>query len=643
MAGRFAQARADGSYRPGTAGGQSISPAELVAALSAFGGGARTGADGQMQGGAVLYDSAGQPLPFTAFRSSIDGGPGTPIQPRDTDPSRPPREFQFSPGWNLIPTPRGEGKMARFDELRALSMACWQFRVAVNYRKKQVRAKRWEVSVIGDKTPATKKKNQKDIDRVTSFLKRPNRVDGLRFGEWIGQLLEEIMTVDAAPLFHHMAKNGKDLYALVQIDGATIKQLIDEFGHVVGFQQVLYGYPATQYPTYDPTMKQAVVRDANDLAGRITYIVTNPTVDNVYGTSTLEQLRPIVDLAIRRTARQLSWYTDGTVPDSFIESPDGWTPDQIRQMQQIFNELYSGNDKLRAGMVVLPHGANYEAAKPFLYSKDESQEIISIISANEGIPLGIFTSQTNRATSEMQRDDAQDTGLKPHLLTLKDALDDVVQGALDAPELEFNWIDSQAGNEWETTQSKALYVSSGLRTVDEIRAGDGLDPLPEPEPAPAPIIMAHPGAIGPDGKPLPVAPGAPAPHAGAPPPPAPPKAGPKPPAADEAAQKAELGAWERFSRKRLEKGKHASTFVPSALSEDVAGLVVRGLAAASTDTQIRAVFAGAREAVEKKKTTASKAKQFQDAIAESVKRTLAHQKASLLTRAAHVLPKEEAA
>lgn len=588
MAGRFAQARADGTYRPGSAGGQLISPAELVAAMSAFGGGARSGANGQLQGGAVLYDSTGEPLPFTAFRSGIDGGPGTPIQPRDTDPSRPPREFQFSPGWNLIPTPRGEGGMARFDELRALAMACSYFRIAVNYRKKQIRGLRWEISPKDAKTPAAKKKYQKDIDRVTAFFRRPNRVDNLRFGEWIGQALEELLTVDATVFFKYPAKNGKDLHSLVQIDGATIKQIIDEFGHVTGYQQILYGYPATQYPTYDPTTKTAIVLGEKQLAGRIAYIVTNPSVNNVYGTSTLEQLRPTIDVAIRRTARQLSWYQDGTVPDSFIEAPDAWVPDQIRQMQTIFDELYSGNEKLRAGMTVLPGGANYTPAKPFAYSKEEEEAIISMICANEGIPRSIFVSTTNRATGEMQRDESQDTGLKPLKGTLKDALDEFIELDQDAPDLEFTWVDTPAGNEWELAQAKALYVTSGIKTADEIRAEDGMDPLPEPDPAPA--ITLVPPLPGQQQPAVAGAPGKPAPKPGVP-------VAPK----DDAAQKAELGTWERFARKRLEKGKHAAAFISTALPEDVSGLVVRGLAAAGTDAQVRAVFESARALIEKKK------------------------------------------
>jgi hypothetical protein len=610
--GRFADARRDGTYYSGDRGpkgfsARPVTPAEMVAAQTAFGGGARPGAPGA-QSAALLYDADGHELSFDAFSSPIDGGPGWPIQPRITDASRPPREFAYPIGWNLIPGPRTEDGSLGFDQLRALSLACWQYRVAVNYRKKQVRGIRWEVTPKDAKTPAAKAKFQKDIDRVQAFFRKPNKIDGLGFNEWVGQIVEEMLVVDAVPMFKYPDKAG-NLYALVQIDGATIKILIDQFGHYVGYQQILYGYPATQYPTYDPATRSAVIRDADELSGRLDYITTNPSVTNVYGTSTLEQLTPTINIAIARTARQLSWYTDGTVPDSFIEAPEGYTVAQIKQLQQLYTTLYSGNNALRSGMTVLPPGAKYTPAKPFAFSKEESEEIISIICANEGVSRSIFISQTNRATAEIQRDDASDTGLRPIINTLKDYLDRIIEDGFGLPDLEMNPIEKTAGNEWEQAQSKALYVSSGLRTVDEVRAEDGLDPLPESKPTP--LALAPPLAPGQ------APPGAPVSSK--------PKGKPGQPDQDsqdatDNAAKSELSTWERFARNRIAKGKHAAPFVASVLPEDVADLVIRGLKTASTDTQVRAVFTEAREAIEKKK-----ANPLRDARKKAATRHLADQ------------------
>lgn len=621
---RFADARAAGTYTPGTMGAtRSVTPAEMVAAMSAWSGPTRSGANGQPQKPALLYDADGHELSYESFRSPFDGGPGFPIQPRLTDPGRPPRETQGVPGWNLIVTPRGEGGMPLFSELRALALACWQYRVAVDYRKKKTRGKKWEIVPVGDKTPKARKAAQADIDRVTAFWRNPNRKDpGTRFGEWVAQAVEEIEITDALVFYKYPDKIGK-LYALVQIDGATIKPLIDEFQHVVGYQQILWGYPATQYPTYDPTTKTAIVRSAAELDGRLAYIVTNPSVTNVYGSSTLEQLRPIINLAIRRTIRQLSWYTDGTVPDSFIESPDGYTVNQIKELQSLYRDVYSGNDALRAGMTVLPHGANYLPAKPFQFSKDESEEIVSIICADKGIPRSIFTSQTNRATAEVQGDDAIDIGQKPQDGVLKDFIDEITQGDLEAPDLEFTWIDTKTGDELKAAQAKQLSVGGvAWVTVDELRADDGREPMPEAEKPEAKaakmaeIMAAH--------KPEPGVPS-------------------KKPTGDEAAvapnEKAvgdELAEWRRFALKRVEKSKHTAAFECAAIGTTLQRFVEAGLKKAACADDVRAVF-------EKAAGIAAKRRAHEKAMTAAVGAMFTHQKDALLRHAKNVLPAVEVA
>jgi hypothetical protein len=452
---------------------------------------------------------------------------------------------------------------------------------------------------------------------VTAFFQRPNPVDGLRFGEWIGQAVEEILTVDACPFFKYPAKDGS-LHALVQIDGATIKPLIDEYAHVVGYQQILYGYPATQYPSYDPTLKRAVIRDADELAGRIAYIITNPNVTNVYGTSTLEQLRPTINVAIRRTARQLSWYQDGTVPDSFIEAPEGYTVDQIKQLQSLYTDLYAGNDALRAGMTVLPPGANYLPAKPFAFSKDESEEIISIICANEGIPRSIFVSQTNRATAEEQGNDAQDVGQKPIDGVLKDFLDDVIEHDLGAPDLGFEWVDERSGDQLKAAQAKQIACGGTWRTVDEIRADDGLDPMPEdekPEAKAAKMAEIMGAQKKPGEKP---AFGGKAPDEK------------KPEPDQEKAVLDELGEWKRFALKRIEKSKHTAAFETEAVSEVVRRFVVASLEKAKTAGDVRTVF-------EKASKLAAKRKAAQKQLQGALERTLALQRESLMWHAKNAL------
>lgn len=623
MAGRFSQSRNDGSYKPGTAPhiGQLL-PAGMVAAASAFGSGSQPYGT---PGAAILFDAFDRPLSWDAFRSPIDGGPGVPIQPRFPDPNRSPREFQFNPGWNLVVTPRTESQQTRFAELRALADACPYLRIAINHRKKQIRGLRWEVSPLDAKTPSAKKEFQGDLNRVNKFLERPNRIDGLRFGEWIGQAIEETLVTDALCFFKAPTMDGKELHSLVQIDGATIKLLIDEFGHIAGYQQILYGYPTTQYRT-DPV--DDVVRTAEELDGRILYLVSNPSVDNVYGTAPVEEIRPIIDLAIRRIARQLEWYTSGTVPDSFLISPvDLSDPETIRSNQASFDSFTNLDERSKSRW--LPFGTSYIPTKPYQYTKDEEEAIISSICAHMGVSRSLFVAQVNKATAENDRNISEDVGLKPLMQFIRDWINDVIQNDLGMKDIGFNWVQSTAGSEYENAQALSLYVTSGIMTVDEVRAEKGMDPLPEEERPEAKVAAMRdamgapkPGEEPPDEK-------NPAPKS-----PFPPKPGAKKPA-DDAAQKAELVAWEKFSKKRI--GKSARPFDATSLPSRVVDAVVRGLKTANTDTDVHGVFAEARALLVK-----GDKKSYEHDFKHKTQRMFARERAAVMAHAALKLPKRTA-
>jgi hypothetical protein len=622
MPGRFAQSKADGSYRPGSAGGQFI-PAEMVAQMSSFGGG-QVG----NQTPALLYGADGQLLTIDDFRSPLDGSPGVPLQPRFTDPDFTPREFQFTPGFNLIPTPRAESNQTRFAELRMLVAACPYLRIAISDRKQRIRAMKWEVGPLDDKTPAGRKKFQAEIDEVTNFLRKPNRIDNLRFGEFISQATEEVYVTDALTFFKHPTKDGSKLHSLVQINGETIKPVIDQFGHVVGYQQILYGYPTTQYRT-QPVPPPEVVRTAEELEGRILYLVSTPKVDSVYGSPVAEEIRPVVDLAIRRWSKQLAWYTDGTVPEAVMEASAGWTPDQIVKMQAFFDQLFTDRDRAKVRMI--PAGSNFQQLKPFQYTKEEEEALLSLICARMGVPRSLFVAQTNRATAQTQRDDSQDVGVEPLKVFHTDWLDDLIQSDFGFKDLGFEWVTSRAGDEYQEAQARALYVSSGIRTIDEVRADMGDEPLPESErPEAKAAKMAEIMAASAKPKPGEEKPGE-KPVFGQ-------KPKEKPPAADEQTEKAELAAWEKFARRRVEKGKQSAEFVVNALPKEVADLIVRGLAAAGTDSEVRDVFTKAKEHV------AARRKSYEVALKRTIADALSRQHAGVLDTAKKLLPeKAEAA
>ena len=415
----------------------------------------------------LLYDFAGRLITQAALHSPIDYGPGAPLAPRIPVPDHPPREFQYQVGYNLITTPRTEGgKEYSFAQLRAWADLCPYYRLAVEHRKKQVRGRKWEVVPIEDpKSPAAKRKHQAAIDRATEWLRLPNRVDRIRLSTWLGQAIEESLVVDALAFFKQRHFDGG--LSLVQIDGSTIKPLIDEWGHVIGYQQILYGYPATQYR----------VNVAGEYSlGEMAYWVYSPRVTNTYGTSAIEEILPAILTAVKRSQTQLAWYTDGTVPDAFLNAPENWTPEQIKSYQTWMDAEFTG-DVTRRKIRILPNGASYTQAKPFAFNKDEEEAIAALILAHMGVPKHVLVSQVNRATAEVQSDDSADVGLVPLLTWFEENLTDIVQDDLGFSDLQVVCTDGLARQAEADAKADAILVGANILTPDEARAKRGLDPM----------------------------------------------------------------------------------------------------------------------------------------------------------------------
>ena len=148
-----------------------------------------------------------------------------------------------------------------------------------------------------------------------------------------------MFVIDAATLYCQRTRSGQ-LCALQQLDGSTIKRVIDDWGRTPqpyagadgamlyppAYQQVLKGLPAVNYSARD-----------------IIYRPRNVRAHSVYGYSPVQQVLMTVNIALRRQLWQLDYYSEGSIPDALIGVPAGWTPDQIKQFQDYWDTEFTGD------------------------------------------------------------------------------------------------------------------------------------------------------------------------------------------------------------------------------------------------------------------------------------------------------------
>ena len=381
-------------------------------------------------------------------------GPRQPLRPQ-APPEVKGRQWDYPFGVNLNYVPRSEGAIS-FAELRALADALPLLRAVIETRKDQVAALNYSIRTRDrSRNPAAAAR----IDKALAFLARPDRRHS--FDAWLRMLVEDMLVIDAACIYPRYTRGG-DLYALDVIDGSTITPLIGEDGRAPeppdpAYQQVLHGVPAADFAY-----------------GELLYLPRNPRSHRLYGLSPVEQIALTVNIALRRDMATLDYYRAGSIPDSFATLPREWTVDQIRQFQDYFDALMSGNLSRRRMVKFMPADFKLmETRQPPL--KDQYDEWLArLICYAFSVPATPFVAQVNRATSETMRLQATEEGLAPLKAWIKNALDLVIQVSMGEPGLEFVWLGGDAVDPLQQAQTLQILVSARIKTREEARAELGL-------------------------------------------------------------------------------------------------------------------------------------------------------------------------
>jgi hypothetical protein len=397
------------------------------------------------------------------------------------------RQFDFQPNVNALTTPKSENHANRsvmFPELRWLADQVEILRLVIETRKDQVCGMDWDFRVIGSKS-----KNDPRGVWLRKFFRRPDGIHEMR--TWLRMLMEDLNVIDAPALHVIREESNPDLIlGFEQVDGATIKPLMDEWGRLprgfdangqpfAAYAQVLKGMQAVHYSTLD-----------------LIYKPRNPRIHSVYGYGPVEQILTYANTAIRRQLQQLGYFTEGNMPEGFV--PIQGTADQVQKFQRIWDAGEVDGQKI-GRIRFIPA----ETASKFVPFKDAvladafdewMARIVCYAFSQEPTP---FIKQVNRATAETARDQSLKEGVAVQIQWIKELLNDLIQNYLDLPDCEAFVTPSQ-----ETDPLKLGTYIEGLTQgpnpimrVDEARDLLGLDgdaPVAPTAPAPEPPKAAPP-------------------------------------------------------------------------------------------------------------------------------------------------------
>lgn len=492
-----------------------------------------------------------QLLPRNPMDAVANFGPSQPLPSQPLDPlqtwGRPlPRRSEYPVAWNLQLKPQ---RIVPFEILKACADQCDVVRRCIDIRKQAIQEQDWDIALTATATaqlmasmdddqlsgPGSKltkaqqmgrEKFAGHIERVRNFLEEPDPINHLSWTEWLGNLLEEHFVYDALSVYPWRAYGGQ-VVALVILDGATIKPLLDEYGNTPqppypAFQQILYGYPRGEF-------QAAPNPDAEFLSDQLFYRPRDRRSGTPYGSSPTEKALPMADLWMKRQAWLRAEYSEGATPQLMMKADGAMNPSDRVQHEASFNDELSGDTKARHRIKVIPAGFDpvqlSEMAQK--YSNDYDQFLITQIGSRFAVmptQLGIIPQGTGgilgRGTMPGQQDISETLGDGPLEEWLIDVANAICRLYLGMPkELTLTFT---GGGIDEDAQVKATtqttLVNGGLRTLNDVRAenGDSLYTFPEadmpfistmqgPDFLPGSSIQPEP-AVGPDGKPLPAPP-----------------------------------------------------------------------------------------------------------------------------------------
>jgi hypothetical protein len=463
------------------------------------------------QGGLAMQQTYGNSvaLPRAPFSATVPFGPGMPITPGAINPIDPatgrpmPRRYEYQVAQNINIT---ETRLVPFKTLRASADQIDILRRCIEVTKSKLTGLEWDIvlgadasekivaEIGGDHVRAMAQAREnftEEINRLRTFWENPDRANGLTWTDWLMTAAEEILVIDAWAVYPQPSVGG-DLYGFQILDGSTIKPLIDDRGMRpmppnAAYQQILYGFPRSEFAANDDDPKADGEFSADDLA----YMVRNRRSISVYGFSPVERALPLADIYLRRQQWLRAEYTDGVLPELMFTTDEDWgnNPDLLRAYENILNDDLAGQTEQRKRARLLPKGlspvVNEGYGEKFKDTLDDY--LITSICGHFGVQPGEIGFAPKGGLGgagfeEGRAETAEALGIQPLANWISKMVTNLSYTYLGMPrELEFRLMTSKRMDNESSARKAQIEVTSAGKTINERRSELGLPLLDTPQ------------------------------------------------------------------------------------------------------------------------------------------------------------------
>jgi hypothetical protein len=317
-----------------------------------------------------------------------------------------------------------------------------------------------------DDSPET----QKRIEEATEFFRRMGGYGGIgrRPAVFEKAILEDLLVLGSCALFLPSGRTSAGCDEVYELDAAAIRPLIDAHGWPdpeAAYEQVVLGQRVRTFTSHELMVEEL-----------------NPVTYSPLGRSPIEWLMLPITTGLKADEWNRTWLTEGTTPGELLQLPEGWTPDQIREFWEFWNEMMdSGGLRERRRLRVAPSGSRLTESKrkDQEFSQLEQWMVRRTCSVFGVSPSAIgYEGEIYKVSQEGARRQTSMFGAGPLLEFRKALWDELLErrgfGDLEAVQKSVRDEDSLTRAQRLTSASGGPYI-----TVNEARKEEGLPPLPQ--------------------------------------------------------------------------------------------------------------------------------------------------------------------
>lgn len=353
------------------------------------------------------------------------------------------------------------------------------------------------------------KPKRQDVERVTDFLEDANP-NYATFRDTLEATLADMIEVGNGAWVKTFTRGGK-LAQVAAYDAETFFLDADDHGIIKGFYQYkrpnagLLGEARGTFIGAGPPVEFT--------PDEVSWFTMKSRTYSHYGVSPIETLNERLQLIAWTMQQETAYFKEGSIPPGMLAFTEGWSKEDVDSFMEYWAAEVKGKmhkmPYAHGKVEWVPFGYNYQELQ-FLDRQQWYQKMVCAVLKVPPAYVGLSAESTNRATDVSQMGNYKRKAIRPLLLRLEQVINQTLIWPHISRDLRFQFKPSLDLTERQLLVStREVEVRSGLRTVNEIRSEDGLEPVEwgeEPFPptyASAPITLdeSEDDASGAEGEP----------------------------------------------------------------------------------------------------------------------------------------------